>query len=111
MQHQTQRNPTALSVGSLCTSIALVAVIGWLTGPGLSEFNAFNERIFGRYYTAGAILMLGFYGLVFFAISGTAIAAAAMGWLQKGQPRWLTWAAILAAIVAPIVALGLLKGA
>lgn len=111
MQQEMKRNPASLSIASIFISVSLVAAVSWLAGPGLSDVNAFNERIFGRYYTAGAILMIGSYGLAFSAVVGGALTAAAIGWLRKERPRWITWIALLAAIVAPVVVVNLLKGA
>ena len=110
MQQQTQRNSMVLSVVSICTSIALMGVVYWLTGPGLNEFNEFNERIFGRYYTAGAILMIGVYSLAFISIVGVVVVATATAWIRKEQPRWLTWTATILAVVAPIVVVNLFEG-
>lgn len=111
MQQHGQYNSTVLSAMAICTSVTLVGVTYWVTGPGVNEFNAFNERVFGKYYTAGAILMIGFYSLAFFSIVGVAVVATAIAWLRTGQPRWLTWTATVGTIVAPIVAVNFLKGA
>lgn len=96
---------------AIAASVALVCAIFWLTRPGLAQFNAFNKEVFGQLYTAGAIAMILFYGLVFVASVGFGIAAAVYSWIRRESPRWVTWAAIAASLVAPVLAVNLLKSA
>lgn len=99
-----------LSGISACVSLALVGFAYWVAGPGTATFNALNDRMFGRYYTAGAILMIGFYGLAFFGVVGIALAAAILSWIRKEEPRWLVRCALVVALVAPVVAIKMLRG-
>ncbi len=98
-----KRNTPTFAIASSATSTAFLAAVAWVTGPGLSDFNAFNERVFGRYYTAGAILMIGLYGLAFAAIAGGAAIAAAIAWRRKEEPRWIKVLATLAALGVPLL--------
>jgi hypothetical protein len=110
MQQHRQRNSTVFGAIAICTSVMLVGITYWMTGPGVNEFNGFNDRVFGPYYTAGAILMIGFYGLAFFTIFGVAAVATVIVWIRKGQPRWLAWTATIVTIAAPVIAVNILKG-
>lgn len=92
-----------LAVGA---SLALLRFVYWL---GTSAANAFNEQVFGRYYTAGAILMIGAYALVFFTLVGIAVASCAFAWMRNEVPVWLRWTATLISAIAPLVAASLMK--
>jgi len=55
------------STVAVVLAISLICLAGWLRTPGAA---AFNEQAFGRFYTAGAILMIGFYLLIYFGLVG-----------------------------------------
>lgn len=88
--------------------VALVGYSLWLASPAA---NAFNERVFGQLYTAGAILVILFHALIFFLLAGTAAGMAFGAWFRKEGPRWLMWTAIIAVLAAPLVAINVIKGA
>ncbi len=102
------RKPPAFSIAAIFAGVALVAYSLWLASPAA---NAFNERVFGQYYTAGAILVILFHGLIFFLLAGTSIGTAVYAWFRKEGPRGVVWAATVVALVAPLVAINVIKGA
>ncbi|MBX9607665.1 MAG: hypothetical protein K2Y51_15690 [Gammaproteobacteria bacterium] len=111
MHDAKERRAPVLGIVAIATSTALVCVTTWITGPGVASFNAFNASVFGRFYTAGAIAMVLFYGLAFVLVAGSAVIASVAAWMTKESPRWVTWGAIIASLVAPVVAVNLLRGA
>ncbi|NJN63517.1 MAG: hypothetical protein HC882_00685 [Acidobacteria bacterium] len=111
MQQHTRGRPMLFSTLSICTSAALVGAAYWLTTSGSGAFNSFNDRVFGPYFTAGAILMIAFYSLVFFAAIGVAVVATIIAWIRGESPRWLTWTATITTVAAPVVVVNLLRGA
>jgi hypothetical protein len=50
-----RRFPTC-SIGAIACMVVIVATVAFLATP---EGQAFNERVFGRYYTVGMILAFG----------------------------------------------------
>jgi len=107
MQTTDSPKPCIASALSVAFGVALVGFAYWLRTPHAAQF---NEQTFGRYYTGGAIVMIGLYVLVFFGLAGSGIAAAVVAWVRRELPAWLRWAGTAMAIVAPIVAMSLIKG-
>jgi len=96
---------------SLCASATLIVASYLITGPGVGAFNAFNDRVFSPYYTAGALLMLALYGSAFFFLVGLTWGSAVIAWVRKEQPKELLWTATAAAIAAPAIAVKLFANA
>ncbi len=111
MSNVNETRSPVLGVCAIVASALLVSTIYWITKPGVAEFNAFNERVFGQYYTAGAIAMFLLYGLAFVACVGLVAVATVLAWVRNESPRWVTWAATLSTLVAPIASINLLKSA
>ena len=107
MQQRAPQNPALCSATSIGISGLLVAYSYWLRTPAANEF---NERLFGQYYTAGAILMLACHGLAFFSLTGASAAATFFSWARKEGPLAILWIATITTIVAPIIAVGIIKG-
>ncbi|HKS07662.1 MAG TPA: hypothetical protein VJR92_15275 [Gemmatimonadaceae bacterium] len=98
MSSLDRRPPVWSSVG-LCCPVLIVGVIYFLSTP---QGQAFNERTFGRYYTAGALLMIGVYGAVLLGLFAAGIGASVMAWKREEEPLWLRQLATAANVIPPI---------
>lgn len=95
------RKLPACSIGALACIAVIVATFTFLTTP---EGQAFNERVFGRYYTAGMVLAFGVYGLGGLAAFVAGVVLAVLAWRRREEPRWLRRLAMFTNIVLPIAA-------
>ena len=102
------RKAPVASAAAIFNGALLVGYSAWLASPAANEF---NERVFGPYYTAGAIVTILFHGFIFFLLAGTAAGSAIYAWFRKEGPRGMVWAAVAAAVIAPLVAINIIKGA
>ena len=100
MTRDSRRVPVC-SLGAIACMAAIVATFAFLTTP---EGQSFNERVFGRYYTAGMVLAFGVYGLGGLAAFITGVVLAVLAWRRREEPRWLRQLAVFSNIVLPIVA-------
>jgi Kef-type K+ transport system membrane component KefB len=79
------------------------------------EGRNFNERVFGRYYTAGAILMLGAWGAFFIGVFALGVAATVVARRRRESPAWMPNVALAAGLVAaafvPALAASMVLGA
>ena len=79
----------------------IVATFAFLATP---EGQSFNEKVFGRYYTAGTVLAFGVYGLGGLAAFVGGVVLAVMAWRRREEPQWLRRLAVVTNIGLPIVA-------
>lgn len=103
--------PASLGAVAIATNVALVGVVYIITRPGAAAFADFSDRVFGRYFTAGAILVLFVYGVAFAAVVGLAVVTTLLAWTKRESPKWVTWVATFATLLAPLVAVRLLRSA
>src|SRR5262245_44069326 len=89
------------SIGAICCMVVIVAVFAFLATP---QGRAFNENVFGRYYTAGMVLAFGVYGLGGLGLFATGVVLAITAWIRKEKPAWLRRLALATNIVLPLVA-------
>jgi hypothetical protein len=89
------------SVTAILCAVLLVAVAWFLRTP---DAQIFNERVFGRYYTAGMLMMLGFYGATAVGLVGGGLIAAVLACVRREMPPGLRWSAVAASLVGPMVA-------
>lgn len=102
-------NPSKLGVCSglaFALSLALIGFAYWARTPAAAEF---NKQIFEPLYTAGALLMIGFYCAVFFGLAGSSVTLAILAWVRQEAPIWMRWAGTLMPIIAPFVAMSIIK--
>lgn len=110
MEPIKRKNSPVFAIAALLADAVMVASVYWVTGPGMQSFNEFNEKIFGHYYTAGAIAMIGVYVLAFTVLLGIALAATMVSWIRREFPFWITGAATAATLTAPVISVNLLSG-
>ena len=95
------RRLPACSIGAIACMAVIVAAFAFLATP---QGQAFNERVFGRYYTAGMVLAFGVYGLGGLAVFISGVVLAVLAWRRHEEPQWLRRLAVFTNVVAPIVA-------
>lgn len=98
--------PGVCSGLALALSLILIGFAFWARTPEAAEF---NRQTFERFYTAGMILMLGFYGLVCFGLAGAGVAAAIFAWIRKEVPVWLRWVGTVMSIIGPLLAISIIS--
>ena len=91
------------SSAALCCPLLLSGVVYFLS---TAQGQAFNERVFGRYYTLGAILMLGSYSVLVFGLLALGVVAAVAGGRRGETPRWMSRLALAINVGIPFVILG-----
>lgn len=97
-----QTKPPILSIVALCCPLLIRGVFYFLAS---AAGRAFNERMFGSYYTLGVLLMLGFYAAIVLGLAGLGLALGAIAYRRRETPVWLPWLALVANIVAPLTVL------
>ena len=95
------RQLPACSIGAIACMAVIVATFAFLA---TQEGQSFNERVFGRYYTAGVVLAFGVYGLGGLAAFVAGVVLAVLAWRRREEPPWLRRLAVFTNIVLPIVA-------
>lgn len=102
MPRARQAKPPIFSILALCCPPLILGVFYFLASPTARDF---NERMFGRYYTGGMLLMLGFYTAIMLGLVGLGLALGALACCRRESPAWLQWLALAANIVAPLAVL------
>ena len=94
--------PPILSIVAICCPLLIPGVFYFLaTATGRD----FNERMFGRYYTLGMLLMVGFYAAIVLGLVGLGLALGVVACRRRETPSWLPRLALAASIVAPLAVL------
>ena len=101
-----QTKPPILSIVALCCPLLIRGVFYFLASATARDF---NERMFGRYYTGGMLLMLGFYAAIVLGLVGLGLALGAIACRRRETPAWLPWLALAANIFAPLAVMLWLK--
>ena len=55
--------------------------------------------MFGRYYTLGMLLMVGFYAAIVLGLVGVGLLLGVLACRRRETPAWLSWLALAANIV------------
>lgn len=98
----SQSKPPILSVLAICCPLLIRGIFYFLsTATGRN----FNEQVFGRYYTLGMLLMLGFYGAILLGPVGVGLALGIFARRRRETPAWLPWLALAANIITPLAML------
>lgn len=97
-----QRKSPILSIVALCCPLLIGGVFSFLASATARDF---NELMFGRYYTGGMLLMLGFYAAIVLGLVGLGLALGTMACRRRETPAWIPWLALAANIVAPLAVL------
>jgi len=98
----SQRKPPILSIVAICCPLLIWGVFYFLATATARDF---NERMFGRYYTLGILLMVGFYAAVVLGLVGLGLALGITARRHRETPSWLPWLALAANTVAPLAVL------
>lgn len=93
-----------LSGFAICCALLAAGVVWFLETPQGREF---NEDVFGRFYTLGAIMVLAFYGALTFGLLTLGVAATVWAW-RRGEPALWRWLALLAYLPPALFALGMI---
>jgi hypothetical protein len=89
----------AYSIAALCCPPVVLGIIYFLS---TQQGRDFNERVFGRYYTLGALLMLGAYGVLVFGLLAAGVAASIAARRRHESPSWMPKLALVVNLVIPI---------
>jgi ABC-type Na+ efflux pump permease subunit len=98
----SQRKPPVLSIAAICCPLLIRGVFDFL---GTAAARDFNERMFGRYYTLGMLLTVGFYAAIVLGLTGLGLALGVMARRRRETPYWLPLLALATNIVAPLAVL------
>ena len=98
----SQRKPPVLSIAAICCPLLIRGVLYFLATATARDS---NERMFGRYYTLGMLLMVGFYAAIVLGLVGLGLALGIAARRRRETPTWLPWLALAANIVAPLAVL------
>lgn len=104
MSGKSQSKLPILSIVAICCPLLIRGVFSFLSSAAGREF---NERVFGRYYTLGMLLMVGFYAVIVLGVIGLGLALGASARHRCEKPSWMPWLALAVNIVA---AFGVLLG-
>jgi len=97
-----QSKPPVLSIVAISCPLLVRGVFYFLATATARDF---NERMFGRYYTLGTLLMLGFYAAIVLGLVGLGLALGVTACRRRETPSWMPWLALAANIVAPLAVL------
>jgi hypothetical protein len=98
----SQSKPPILSILAICCPLLVWGIFYFLA---TATARAFNERMFGRYYTLGMLFVLGFYAAIVLGLVGRGLALGVLASRRRETPAWLSWVALAANILAPIAVL------
>jgi hypothetical protein len=98
----SQSKPPILSIVAICCPLLIRGVFFFLSTAAAREF---NERIFGRYYTLGMLLMVGFYAAIVLGLISLGLALGVNARRRYETPSWMPWLALVANIVAAFAVL------
>jgi hypothetical protein len=98
----SQSKPPILSIVAICCPLLIRGVFYFLATATARDF---NERMFGRYYTLGMLLMVGFYVAIVLGLMGIGFALGVLAYRRRETPSWMPWLALAANIVAPLAVL------
>ena len=96
----------ALSILALVCPAVLLAIVLFLS---TQQGRNFNEWLFGRLYTLGAILMLGFYGAISLCLLGSGFVLGITACIRREAPLWFPYLALATNVIVPIAIMRFLK--
>ena len=68
------------------------------------------DQLFARHYTAGPVLLLGFYGAIGLALGLLGLIFVIIAFIRRESPHWLPFLAIALNALAAVVVLSHLRG-
>lgn len=70
----------------------------------------FIEQLFARYYTAGMVLMLGFYGAIGLGLGLLGLILGVSAFIRRETPFWLPGLAVTVNVLVALAVLSYLRG-
>ena len=98
----SQSKPPILSMVAICCPLMIRGVFYFLATATARDL---NEQMFGRYYTLGMLLMVGFYAAIVLGLIGLGLALGVNARRRHETPSWMPWLAFAANIVAAFAVL------
>jgi uncharacterized membrane protein YvlD (DUF360 family) len=98
----SQSTRPLLSILAICCPLLVWGIFYFLATATARDF---NQRMFGRYYTLGMLLTVGFYAAIVLSLAGLGLALGVMARRRRETPSWLPLLAVAANIVAPLAVL------
>jgi hypothetical protein len=95
----TDDNSPLWSNAALVSPVLLLGALYFLSTP---QGQAFNERVFGRLFTLGALLMLGSWGIVLVGLFAFGVGATVMAWKRREEPAVLRKFALVVNVFVPV---------
>lgn len=102
MPGMSQSKSPVLSILAICCPLLIWGLFYFLATATARDF---NEQMFGRYYTLGTLLMLGFYAAIVLGLVGGGLALGVIAWRRCETPAWFPWLALAANVIAPFAVL------
>lgn len=95
---ETSPAPTR-SLGAIACAVTMWGIFLFLTTEAGRRF---NEDVFGRYYTLGALMMMGTYAAIGLSLLGGGAVLTWRAIAREERPSWLPRAALIANLAAPV---------
>ena len=92
------RRPPIRSLGAIACAAAMWGIFWFLTTAAGRQF---NEDVFGRYYTLGALMMMGTYAVIGFSLFGGGIFLTWRAIASEEQPPFFPRLALIMNLAAP----------
>jgi hypothetical protein len=99
MYGMSQSKLPILSIAAICCPLLIRGVFSFLA---TTTARAFNDRMFGSYYTLGMLLMVGFYAAIVLGLMGLGLALGITARRRHEMPSWMPWLALAANSVAAL---------
>lgn len=86
------------SLGAIACAVAMWSIFWFLTTEAGRQF---NEDVFGRYYTLGALMMMGTYAVIGFGLFGGGVFLTWRAIANEEQPPIFPRLALIVNLAAP----------
>src|SRR5687768_9632498 len=92
--------PTPIrSLGAIACAVVMWSIFWFLTTESGRQF---NEDVFGRYYTLGALMMMGTYAVIGFSLFGGGIFLTWRATAEEERPPYFPRLALIVNLAAPV---------
>jgi hypothetical protein len=87
------------SLGAIACAVVMWSIFWFLTTEAGRQF---NEDVFGRYYTLGALMMMGTYAVIGFSLFGGGIFLTWRAIANEERPAFFPRLALIVNLAAPV---------